>query len=126
MSTKPLSQKLWMRPNYRVLITGGPEGYLESLGKLPNGVKVSEFLDGEYDLIQVFVTTRRDLERVLPLTKKHLGPKGLLWLSYPKGTSRVTTDVNRETIRAYATTVGLTAVGLVSIDDTWSALRLKA
>ncbi len=46
-------------------------------------------------------------------------------MSYPKRTSGVKTDVDRDVIREYAASVGLGAVAIVSLDDTWSALRLK-
>ncbi len=49
----------------------------------------------------------------------------MLWVTYPKGTSKVKADINRDIIREYARTIGLEAVALVSVDDTWSALRLK-
>jgi len=57
--------------------------------------------------------------------KSVLGPKGILWATYPKGTSGVKADINRDIIREYARTIGLEAVALVSIDETWSGLRLK-
>jgi hypothetical protein len=46
-------------------------------------------------------------------------------VSYPKGTSKVNTDINRDTIGLYAQSIGLQPVAMISIDDTWSALRLK-
>ena len=53
-------------------------------------------------------------------------PDGLLWLCYPKGTSKVKTDVNRDILnRRLAEEYGLEGVAMVSIDDTWSAMRFK-
>jgi len=49
----------------------------------------------------------------------------MLWVTYHKGTSKVKTDINRDTIYAYTHTIGLDGVGLGSIDDNWSAMRLK-
>ena len=46
-------------------------------------------------------------------------------VTYYKGTSRVKTDINRDTISAYTHSVGLEGVAMISIDDDWSALRLK-
>ena len=75
--------------------------------------------------MQLFVTARKELEAQLGSLKSALQPKGLLWVTYPKGTSKVKADINRDTIAEYAKTVGLQAVAMVSVDDTWSALRLK-
>jgi hypothetical protein len=49
----------------------------------------------------------------------------MLWVSYHKGTSKVKTDINRDTINAYANSLCLQGVAIISIDDDWSALRLK-
>ena len=73
----------------------------------------------------MFVSNRKELETQLPILKQVLTPKGMLWVSYYKGTSKVKTDINRDMIYAYAHTIGLDGVGLVSIDDTWSAMRFK-
>ena len=54
------------------------------------------------DGIQVFVANRAELEAQLPRLAKLLTPKGMLWVSYHKGTSKVKTDINRDTINAYA------------------------
>ena len=61
----------------------------------------------------------------LPKLKAVLTAKVFLWITYPKGTSKVKTDVNKDKIAAFAKTLGLQAISMVSIDETWSALRLK-
>lgn len=126
MSEKPIVQKLLIRENYKVLLINEPKGYRSILGKLPASVTVFTDLTTEpVDFIQVFVTSRKELERQLGKLRSVLSTEGLLWITYPKGTSKVKTDVNRDIIREYAQTIGLQAVAMVSIDDTWSALRLK-
>ncbi len=80
---------------------------------------------GQADLIQLFVGSRKELEANLLPLKGCLKPKGLLWVSYPKETSKVKTDINRDTIGLYAQSIGLQPVAMISIDETWSALRLK-
>jgi hypothetical protein len=52
-------------------------------------------------------------------------PGELLWATYPKGTSKVKTDINRDIIASYVRTIGLVGVAMISIDDTWAALRLR-
>ena len=54
-----------------------------------------------------------------------LAPNGMIWVAYHKGTSPVKTDINRDSIWAYARTIGMDAVAQVSINDDWSAVRLK-
>ncbi|HLB28255.1 MAG TPA: hypothetical protein VJK47_03485 [Dehalococcoidales bacterium] len=65
------------------------------------------------------------MEASLKKIKSSLKPAGLLWLTYPKGTSRTKTDINRDSIREYVEANGYKTVSLIAADDTWSALRLK-
>jgi hypothetical protein len=57
--------------------------------------------------------------------KERLEPKGALWVAYVKGTSKLRSDLHRDTIREYGDSIGLTSVAMIAIDDDWSALRLK-
>ena len=125
MSTKPISQKLLIKENYAVIIANEPAGYRLNLGNLPPKVTLSTASKEPVDLIRVFVTSKKELADCFDGLKKQLKPKGLLWVTYPKGTSKMKTDLNRDVIRELAQPFGLEAVAIVSIDDKWSALRLK-
>ena len=125
MPDKSVAQKLLIKENYQVLLLNEPGGYRSLLGDLPPKVTLLTSATGPTDFIQVFVTLRKELEQRLPELKKALKTKGLLWVSYPKGTSKIKVDINRDYIREYAQSLGPEAVTMVSIDDTWSALRLK-
>jgi hypothetical protein len=54
-----------------------------------------------------------------------VSPKGIIWATYPKGSSSMKSDANRDVIRFYVEKIGLEAVAIFSVDDNWSALRLK-
>jgi hypothetical protein len=124
-SEKSIPQKLFMKENYTVLLVNEPEGYNTKLGKLPKNVSLVSKPSGRVDFIQVFISSKSELESQLGRLKPFLKPQGLLWVTYPKGTLKKTTCVNRDIIRGYAESVGFKAVALVAIDDAWSALRLK-
>jgi len=120
MSQKPIAQKLLVKNGYKVLIVGSPTDYLEKL----TGTEATIFTDPSeqlFDLIQLFVSKKKDLENQLPKLKSLIKEKGLFWVTYPKGRA----EINRDSIREYAATIGLQAVSLVAVDETWSALRLK-
>jgi hypothetical protein len=106
-------------------LVNAPANYEEKLGEVPEGVSFVESRAEPVDFIYVFVRDRGELEKNLKGLKRLLKPKGLIWVSYPKGSSGVKTDINRDSIWAYARTVGVEAVSQVSVDDTWSAMRLK-
>ena len=79
------------------------------LGEIPKGVTVLKEAAEPVDLIQVFVDSHKDMEEQLPRLKTLLTPKGLLWVTYHKGTSKQKSDINRDSIATYASTIGLQA-----------------
>ena len=125
MSDKTVVQRLFIKPGCKFLLVNAPRAYQVQKGELPKGASVVSKTDSPVDLIQVFVANRQELEAQLPKLKKWLTPQGSLWVSYYKGTARIKTDINRDTIYAYAQTIGLQGVAMISLDEDWSALRLK-
>lgn len=125
MSDKTIVQRLFIKPGSKFLLVNAPRGYQVYKGELPKGVSVVTKTSSPVDMIQVFVANRQELEAQLPKLKKLLAPQGSLWVTYYKGTARIKTDINRDTINAYAQTIGLQGVAMISIDEDWSALRLK-
>ncbi len=95
------------------------------LGALPPNVTVLAEPIKSVDFIQVFVTSKKELEEQLNKLKSFLSPKGLLWVTYPKGTSKIKTDINRDIIYQFAQSIRLKGVAMISVDDTWSAMRFK-
>lgn len=125
MSEKTIAEKLLIKPGRKVWFVNMPEGYPAQLGALPDHVRLLAAPEKAVDLIQVFVASRRELEELLPRLGASLAPGGILWVTYHKGTSKIKTDINRDTINAYAQTIGLQGVAMISVDDDGSALRLK-
>jgi len=125
MSDKTIAQKLFIKPGNTILLVNPPEGYLDRMGDLPDGTILRNVSSEPVEVIQVFVADRAELERQLPRLKELMKPKGMLWVTYHKGTSKVKTDIHRDTINAYAHSIGLQGVAMISIDDDWAALRLK-
>ncbi len=125
MPDKTVAQKLLIKENYKILFINEPDNYRAILGELPENVSALTGEGRSADFIQLFVTSRKELVEKLKEIKPKMSPKGLLWVTYPKGTSGIKTDINRDIIREYAQSMGLNSVAMISVDDTWSALRLK-
>ena len=125
MSDKTIAQKLFIEEGDQILIVNAPKGYKAKFGKLPKKTKLLTQPVAPIDVIQVFVANRQELEAQLPKLKALLAPQSALWVTYYKGTASVKTDINRDSINAYAKRIGLQGVAMISIDDDWSALRLK-
>ncbi len=73
----------------------------------------------------VFINNKKELLQFLTNNLPHIEPDGVLWFAYPKGTSGIKTDINRDTMRVAAEEFGITTVAAISIDDTWSGLRFR-
>ena len=82
-------------------------------------------MDPLASVVQLFVHDKAELEDQLSQIKGQMGANSSLWVSYPKRTSGIETDLNRDIIWSYARTIGMDAVSNFSVDEIWSALRLK-
>jgi len=120
-----LSDKFFIKSGQQVVVINAPETYLTETLQLPQGMTVSQDLEGLFDQIQYFMSTRQQISEVIETLKLHLKAGGALWLNYPKGGAKasIPTDVNRDTLNDLISAYGLEANRQISIDDTWSALR---
>jgi hypothetical protein len=126
MLDKPIAQKLQIKANSTISFVKEPEGYLQAIGDLPDGCTILPPGSTEKaDFIQVFVANKAELIECLPKLISRLAPKGALWISYYKGTSKIPTDINRDSIWEICKQNGLAAVRQIAIDQDWSALRFK-
>ncbi len=123
-SSRSLVDKLGIKPGHRMAIQNAPSGYDKTLGVLPAGVTRSETLRGLLDFIQFFTKERRELDAALPRLKDALAQTGMLWVSWPKGSSKVPTDLNENVVRELALKHGLVDVKVCAVDETWSGLKL--
>jgi hypothetical protein len=124
MGDAALIKKLGIKPGQRAAVVNPPDGYGDRIGP-PQGVEVTTELDGTFDFVQVFAKDRATLDRHLEAAYAALKPGGLFWISYPKGSSKVPTDLNRDVFLEALTHLGVRPVTQVSVDDVWSALRFR-
>ena len=123
-SGTPLPRKLGLKPGMEVAWPTAPDGFLELLGALPDGVRVKRRAVAPLDLTVLFVRRRAALTRRLPALMRAVAPAGAVWVAWPKRASGVATDVTEDVVRAVALPLGLVDVKVCAIDATWSALRL--
>ncbi len=125
MAHSALAKKLGIKPGYRIVILRAPPGFIETLAPLPDNVIVSEQSGGLYDLVMAFFQSRVEVERHGAQALGAVKASGLLWLCYPKQSSRLKSDVHRDTGWDAIHDAGWQGVSLISIDDTWSAMRFR-
>jgi len=123
-SSKPLAEKLGIKPGFAVVVIRSPTDYARLLGRIPERVRILNRLDGRVDMIHAFVRTRADLAARFLSWKNALPPDGSLWVSWPKRAAGVPTDLTEDVVRAIALAHGLVDVKVCAVDEVWSGLKL--
>ncbi|WP_438003609.1 YdeI/OmpD-associated family protein [Sorangium sp. So ce321] len=121
----PLARKLQIKPDSRLLLLGAPGGFAAALEPLPERVTVATAARGQFDVVHLFVRQAKDLEKNAPRAIGAVRDGGVLWISYPKRSSGVETDLTRDVGWQAVVDAGWGGVAQVAIDETWSALRFK-
>jgi hypothetical protein len=119
-----LAKKLKLKPGMRAAVIGAPAGYLERLAGVAD-VAFGDRLDGRFDWIQIFVRTSAELGEVVAALTAAIDPDGRIWISYPKGSSKLQADLTRDKGWQPLDGGDLMWLSLVSVDDTWSAFGLR-
>jgi hypothetical protein len=123
-SGTPLARKLGMDTGTRVLLRHPPANYDDLVSPLPAGVVFEKALSAKTDLIHVFTDRRAVLEAELAHLREAMRPDATIWVSWPKKSSRVLTDITEDTIREIALPIGLVDVKVCAVSDVWSGLKL--
>lgn len=122
-SKRSLVEKLGIKSGHKIHIANAPKGYGKLLGKLPEKTTQENFLNEQCDFIQFFTCDRAELKTAFPKLKKHLAPAGMLWISWPKATSKIQTTVNENVAREIGLQNGLVDVKVCAVDEIWSGLK---
>jgi hypothetical protein len=122
-SGAPLPRKLGMRDGSRVLLSGAPLGFEETLGELPPSVELLAAGARELDVVVVFVLDLESLRAQFAPLAAALQPAGGLWVAWPKRSSGVATELTENVVREFGLNEGLVDNKVCAIDATWSGLR---
>ena len=122
-SKRSLVEKLGIKPGTRFVILGAPPGYSKTLGELPQGARQLAGLRGSLRFVHFFTKESKELERRFAALKRALAPDGALWISWPKGTSKVPTDLSESVVREIGLRHGLVDIKVCAVDEAWSGLK---
>ena len=122
-SKRSLVEKLGIKAGFKVLIVNSPADYNTTLGALPNDVKIKKTPNGSLDFIQFFTQSREELSEKFPVLKTALAKSGMLWISWPKKASKISTDLNGNIVREIGLKNGLVDVKVCAVDEVWSGLK---
>lgn len=124
MSDKSIADKMYLKTAKSVAIINGA-AHPGIVAQLPQHLIMESGGEGEADAVILFALNQKQLDEFFPEALSRLGEKGSLWIAFLKQTAPKATDINRDSIFAYAKEKGVTGVALISMDSDWSAVRLK-
>ena len=120
-SGTPLPKKLGIKDNFRVTFVGLPADVKTELRDALDVCSVSKI--GPLDFAMVFVKKQAELTQEFARLAKQLAPDGMLWVSWPKKTSGVATDMNENDVRRIGLSAGLVDVKVCAVTEVWSGLK---
>jgi hypothetical protein len=123
MPESVLAKKMKRKPEARAAILKAPAGYeAAAFAGMP---PAAGSLTGTFDWIQMFVRNEAELKKLAPGAARALKPDGMLWISFPKGSSKTQTDLTRDKGWDSLDKLDLRRITLISINETWSAFAFR-
>ncbi|HEY9117829.1 MAG TPA: DUF3052 domain-containing protein [Roseivirga sp.] len=123
-SGTPLLKKLGIKEGFNIQVFNEPNNYWDNLGPLPEGVQTkTEQSANEVDFIHYFCLSAETLKAEILYLKSLLKKSGMLWISWPKKSSKVPTDLGDMIVRNTGLEAGLVDVKVCAVDDVWSGLK---
>ena len=123
-SGTPLIKKLGIGPSAKVAVFDKPADYEELLGELPEGASLGVKIDKTTTLVHLFATERESLTEKLKTFRVKLGEAVPVWVSWPKRSAKVPTDITEDTIREVALPLGYVDIKVCAVSEVWSGLKL--
>lgn len=124
-SGKPLARKLGLKAGLSAVVVAAPRHY----DALVEGFPVAHAagpgdVEGDHGFLHLFCREKSDLEGGLVPLLRHLGAGGMIWVSWPKKSSRLWRDLTEDDVRRVALPLGLVDVKVCAVDEDWSGLKL--
>ncbi len=121
-SGTPLIKKLGIKDGMRVSFVHAPDHYSALLGAIPTGI--DETKTKGINFTHAFYYERANFEQELSGLMKQMARDGMIWISWPKKASKVSTTMSEDIVREVALPIGLVDVKVCAVDEVWSGLKL--
>ncbi len=123
-SGTPLLKKLGIKSGFSIRVIHEPEAYWDWISPLPEETKVLARAKKEgADFIHLFSKEKKKFEKEFLKLKAELKKDGMLWVSWPKKSSKVASDLDENIIRDFGLANGLVDVKVCAVDEVWSGLK---
>jgi hypothetical protein len=123
-SGTPLAKKLGIKKGNLVLLVAAPRGYEQLVAPLPAGVYFEDNPSQAVAIAHVFVTRKEDIHKHLSALREKLNSEAPIWVSWPKKSAKVPTDITERTIRDVALPLGFVDIKVCAVTEVWSGLKL--
>ena len=121
-SGTPLVKKLGIKPGFNIAFVSAPAGYVNTL-EVPPEVTINSRPGKLLDFAQLFVKSEKELSTKFTQYAARLNAAGMIWVSWPKKSSGVATDLTENVVREIGLAAGLVDVKICAVDETWSGLK---
>lgn len=124
-SGTPLWKKLGYASGVSPYVAGAPDNY-RALLELPASIEVRWLARARPGMgfVHVFTRSASELNRRLNAYRGKIAPNGVIWVSWPKKSSGVVTDITEDRVRELALPIGLVDIKVCAVDEVWSGLKL--
>src|SRR5690349_17495851 len=123
-SGTPLPQKLGIKPGMTLHVVDPPMDYAALIAPVGSKVAFATRLTRDVEVLHAFATKKGRLEEILDRARTGLGPEAVVWVSWPKKASGLTSEITEDTVRDLALPLGFVDVKVCAVDATWSGLKL--
>jgi hypothetical protein len=120
----PLVKKLGIKDGYTIRLINQPAHYFDLFTDMPANISLVTGKRSKKNFIHYFTKEAKELAKDIKGLKDEIVPDGMIWISWPKKASKISTDVTEDAIRRLALANGLVDIKVCAIDDIWSGLKL--
>ena len=122
-SGTPLPKKLAIQKQFRVCLIGMPSDVEAELKDVLTSCRVAKGGQESCDFALLFVKTEANLKKNLSRLSTRLAPAGMLWVSWPKKASAVSTDLREDDVRRIGLAIGLVDIKVCAVNEVWAGLK---
>ena len=123
-SGTPLAKKLGIKDGHSIYLSEPPKNYMALVAPLPEGASVAKRITGQTDVVHLFAKKKSRLAAGLASARNRIRQNAAIWVSWPKKSSGVPTDITEDTVREVAFPLGLVDIKVCAVDGIWSGLKL--
>lgn len=123
-SGTPLAKKLGIKEGFVVRLINEPANYFELFTDMPYKVNFVKEKKSPKNCIHYFTKETEDLYKNIIALRNEILPNGMIWVSWPKKSSKMESNITEDDIRNIALSNGLVDIKVCAIDETWPGLKL--